>query len=106
MELFANLAIGLEAAVTLENLLYCFVGCLLGTLVGVLPGIGPAATIAMLLPATFTLGPAPALIMMAGIYYGAQYGGPRLSSSTFRAKRPPWSRLSTGTRWRDRGEVA
>lgn len=75
MELFANLAIGLEAAVTFENLLYCFVGCLLGTLVGVLPGIGPAATIAMLLPATFTLGPAPALIMMAGIYYGAQYGG-------------------------------
>ncbi|MBM3505137.1 MAG: tripartite tricarboxylate transporter permease [Alphaproteobacteria bacterium] len=75
MDLFANLALGLSAAVTPENLLYCFIGCLLGTLVGVLPGIGPAATIAMLLPATFTLGPAPALIMMAGIYYGAQYGG-------------------------------
>ncbi len=75
MDLFGNLALGLATAVSLENLFYCFVGCLLGTLVGVLPGIGPAATIAMLLPATFALGPAPALIMMAGIYYGAQYGG-------------------------------
>ena len=75
MDLFGNLALGLATAVNLENLLYCFAGCLLGTLVGVLPGIGPAATIAMLLPATFALGPAPALIMMAGIYYGAQYGG-------------------------------
>lgn len=75
MDFFGNLAIGFNAAATGENLIYCFLGCLLGTLVGVLPGIGPAATIAMLLPATFTLGPAPALIMMAGIYYGAQYGG-------------------------------
>jgi putative tricarboxylic transport membrane protein len=75
MDLLGNLALGLSTAVSLENLLYCFAGCLLGTLIGVLPGIGPAATIAMLLPATFSLGPAPALIMMAGIYYGAQYGG-------------------------------
>jgi putative tricarboxylic transport membrane protein len=75
MDLLHNLGLGLSTAVSLENLAYCFIGCLLGTLVGVLPGIGPAATIAMLLPATFSLGPAPALIMMAGIYYGAQYGG-------------------------------
>ena len=56
-------------------MLYCFVGVLLGTLIGVLPGIGPVATIAMLLPATFALPPVSALIMLAGIYYGAQYGG-------------------------------
>src|SRR4029077_2797034 len=58
-----------------QNLLYCLIGCILGTVVGVLPGIGPVATVAMLLPFTFHLGPAPALIMLAGIYYGAQYGG-------------------------------
>src|SRR5207247_2794513 len=57
------------------NVLYCLVGVFLGTLIGVLPGIGPVATIAMLLPATFTLPPVSALIMLAGIYYGAQYGG-------------------------------
>jgi putative tricarboxylic transport membrane protein len=62
-------------ALSLQNLLYCFVGVLLGTLIGVLPGIGPVATIAMLLPATFALPPISALIMLAGIYYGAQYGG-------------------------------
>ena len=56
-------------------MLYCFVGVLLGTMVGVLPGIGPTATIAMLLPITFTFEPVTALIMLAGIYYGAQYGG-------------------------------
>ncbi|MBM3503717.1 MAG: tripartite tricarboxylate transporter permease [Alphaproteobacteria bacterium] len=75
MDILSSLALGFATAFTLQNLLYCFLGCLLGTLVGVLPGIGPAATIAMLLPATFTLPAAPALIMMAGIYYGAQYGG-------------------------------
>lgn len=75
MELFANLALGLQAAVTPANLLYCLVGCTLGTLVGVLPGLGPAATIAMLLPATFSLDPTGSLIMLAGIFYGAQYGG-------------------------------
>ena len=73
--LIANLAIGFGVAFTLQNLLYCFVGCLLGTLIGVLPGIGPIATIAMLLPATYALPPVAALIMLAGIYYGAQYGG-------------------------------
>jgi putative tricarboxylic transport membrane protein len=75
MDLFDNLAIGFGAAFTLQNLAYAFVGCLLGTLIGVLPGIGPVATIAMLLPATYALPPLAALIMLAGIYYGAQYGG-------------------------------
>ncbi|MEO8103136.1 MAG: tripartite tricarboxylate transporter permease, partial [Betaproteobacteria bacterium] len=74
-QLLANLALGFGVALTLNNLLYCLIGCLLGTLIGVLPGIGPVATIAMLLPATFTLPPESALIMLAGIYYGAQYGG-------------------------------
>ena len=75
MELFDNLALGFGVAFTFQNLVYCFVGCLLGTLIGVLPGIGPVATIAMLLPATYALPPVAALIMLAGIYYGAQYGG-------------------------------
>ena len=75
MELLADLQLGFGVALTLQNILYCFIGVLLGTLIGVLPGIGPVATIAMLLPATFTLPPVSALIMLAGIYYGAQYGG-------------------------------
>jgi len=75
METLSNLAFGLGIALSWQNILYCFIGCFLGTLVGVLPGIGPVATVAMLLPFTFGLEPAPALIMLAGIYYGAQYGG-------------------------------
>jgi len=75
MDLFHNLALGFGVAFTLQNLMYAFVGCLLGTVIGVLPGIGPLATIAMLLPATYALPPVAALIMLAGIYYGAQYGG-------------------------------
>src|SRR5258707_4510069 len=75
METLGNLAFGLGVALTWQNVVYCFIGCFRGTLVGVLPGIGPVATVAMLLPFTFNLGPAPALIMLAGIYYGAQYGG-------------------------------
>ena len=75
MDILANLATGFETALLPLNLLYCFLGVLLGTLVGVLPGLGPVATIAMLLPATFSLPPESALIMLAGIYYGAQYGG-------------------------------
>jgi putative tricarboxylic transport membrane protein len=75
MDLFANLTFGFAVAVSLQNLLYCFVGVLVGTLIGVLPGIGPLATIAMLLPLTFNVEPVAALIMLAGIYYGAQYGG-------------------------------
>jgi TctA family transporter len=75
MDILANLATGFATALLPLNLVYCFVGVLLGTLVGVLPGLGPVATIAMLLPATFSLPPESALIMLAGIYYGAQYGG-------------------------------
>ncbi len=75
MDLINNLSLGFGVAFTPINLLYAFVGCLLGTLIGVLPGIGPVATIAMLLPATYALPPVSALIMLAGIYYGAQYGG-------------------------------
>ena len=75
MDLISNLAIGFGVAFTPINLLYCFIGVVLGTLIGVLPGIGPVATIAMLLPATYALPPVSALIMLAGIYYGAQYGG-------------------------------
>jgi putative tricarboxylic transport membrane protein len=75
MELISNLALGLSTAVTPINLLYCLMGVFLGTLIGVLPGLGPTATIAMLLPITFVLPPISALIMLAGIYYGSQYGG-------------------------------
>ncbi|HET8747367.1 MAG TPA: tripartite tricarboxylate transporter permease [Ramlibacter sp.] len=75
MELLSHLALGFETALSLHNLLYAFVGCLLGTLIGVLPGLGPSTTIAMLLPITYALPPVSALIMLAGIYYGAQYGG-------------------------------
>ncbi len=76
MDAFANLALGVATAFTLENLMYCFIGVTLGTLIGVLPGIGPLATIAMLLPITYKMGdPSTALIMLAGIYYGSQYGG-------------------------------
>jgi putative tricarboxylic transport membrane protein len=75
MDLMNNLALGFGVAFTAQNLLYAFLGCILGTLIGVLPGIGPVATIAMLLPATYALPPIAALIMLAGIYYGAQYGG-------------------------------
>ncbi|MBM3377842.1 MAG: tripartite tricarboxylate transporter permease [Betaproteobacteria bacterium] len=76
MDLLSNLAIGVETAFTLNNLAWCFAGVLLGTLIGVLPGIGPLATIAILLPITYKMGdPSTALIMLAGIYYGSQYGG-------------------------------
>ncbi|HET8597654.1 MAG TPA: tripartite tricarboxylate transporter permease [Castellaniella sp.] len=75
MELFEHLMLGLSVAFTPENLMYAFLGCLLGTLIGVLPGIGPVPTIAMLLPITYVLPPTAGLIMLAGIYYGAQYGG-------------------------------
>ena len=75
MELFNNLIFGFTVALTLQNLWFCFIGVFLGTLIGVLPGIGPLATIAMLLPITFNVPPVAALIMLAGIYYGAQYGG-------------------------------
>src|SRR5438128_12551688 len=75
MELIGNLALGFSVAVTPTNLLFCLIGALVGTLIGVLPGIGPLATISMLLPLTYHFEPVTALIMLAGIYYGAQYGG-------------------------------
>ncbi|MBP8866630.1 MAG: tripartite tricarboxylate transporter permease [Propionivibrio sp.] len=75
MDIINNLAMGLGVALSLQNVLYALTGAILGTLVGVLPGLGPVATIAMLLPSIYILEPTPALIMLAGIYYGAQYGG-------------------------------
>jgi len=74
-DLLSNLQLGFSVALTLQNVLLAFTGCLVGTLVGVLPGVGPIATITMLLPVTFGMEPVSALIMLAGIYYGAQYGG-------------------------------
>src|SRR6185437_1507350 len=70
-----NLELGFSTALSLQNIALCFAGCLIGTLVGILPGVGPIATIAILLPLTFQVDPIGALIMLAGIYYGAQYGG-------------------------------
>lgn len=80
MDLFANLATGFAAAASWQNVGFALLGCLLGTLIGVLPSIGPIPTIAMLLPITFGLGPLSSLIMLAGIYYGAQYGGSTTST--------------------------
>jgi putative tricarboxylic transport membrane protein len=74
-DLAANLVHGFSVALSLQNLFLCFVGALIGTVIGILPGVGPIATIAMLLPLTFKVDPTGALIMLAGIYYGAQYGG-------------------------------
>jgi putative tricarboxylic transport membrane protein len=75
MELLSNLAFGFGVALTLQNLGACLIGALLGTAIGVLPGIGPVATISLLLPLTFGMSSTTAIIMLAGIYYGAQYGG-------------------------------
>jgi putative tricarboxylic transport membrane protein len=75
VDLFQHLIFGFGVALSLQNLAYCFIGVVVGTLIGVLPGIGPLATIAMLLPLTYNVPPVAALIMLAGIYYGAQYGG-------------------------------
>lgn len=75
IELISNLSLGFGVAFTLENLFYCLIGVTLGTFIGVLPGIGPLATISMLLPLSFYLEPVTALIMLAGVYYGAMYGG-------------------------------
>jgi len=95
MDLVNNLVLGFGIALHWQNILYCFVGVLLGTLIGVLPGIGPIATISMLLPATFVLPPVSALIMLAGIYYGAQYGGSTTAILVFIA-----SMGSRDFRWR------
>ena len=74
MEILHNLAFGFGHALTPENLMFCAVGCFVGTLVGLLPGLGPLATISLLLPLTYSIPTGGALIMLAGIYYGAQYG--------------------------------
>ena len=74
MEVLHNLAFGFEHALTLHNLMYCAIGCVVGTMVGLLPGLGPLATISLLLPLTYSIPTGGALIMLAGIYYGAQYG--------------------------------
>ena len=74
-DLFQNLSVGLHSALTLINLGYCLLGVLIGTLVGILPGLGRVATLALLLPITYALDPTAAIIMLAGIYYGSQYGG-------------------------------
>jgi len=94
-----GLAYGFSVALTPGNLFACFVGVLVGTIVGILPGIGPVGAMALLLPSTFALQPATAIIMLAGIYYGAMYGGSttdlvffksasRVSDSTSRSARP------------------
>jgi putative tricarboxylic transport membrane protein len=75
MDIFANLIHGFGIALTLQNLLFCFIGVLIGTLIGVLPGIGASATISILLPTTFGMEPVTAIIMLSGVYYGAMYGG-------------------------------
>src|SRR3954462_13651265 len=75
MEILSGLLQGFAVALEPANLLWCFVGVVLGTVVGIMPGLGPPATIAMLLPLTFLMNPAAAMIMLAGIYYGAKYGG-------------------------------
>ena len=75
MDLLANLQFAFSVILQPDNLLFCFIGCLIGTLIGVLPGLGPVATISLLLPSTFHINPVAAVIMLAGIYYGAMYGG-------------------------------
>lgn len=74
MDILHNLALGFEVALTWQNLLYCAIGCTLGTLIGLLPGLGPLSTISLLLPLTYSIPTSGAIIMLAGIYYGAQYG--------------------------------
>src|SRR4026209_2502004 len=92
MEFFHNLAIGFGVPVTPAKPGFAFIGAMVGTLIGVLPGIGPIATIAMLLPLTFHLEPVSGLIMLAGIFYGAQYGG----STTATLVNPPGAAPSRG----------
>src|SRR3712207_9490885 len=88
--LISNLAHGFGVALTFQNLMFALIGCLIGTAIGVLPGIGPVATISLLLPITFGQPATTAIIMLAGIYYGAQYGG-----STTALLPPPPGRISS-----------
>ena len=101
MDVLNNLILGFGVAVSPIHLLYALIGVMLGTLIGVLPGIGPVATIAMLLPITFNLSPIAALIMLAGIYYGAQYGG-----STHRDPRQLAGRIGLGVTCLDGYQMA
>src|SRR3546814_20379389 len=89
MELFEHLALGFSVALSVENIAYCLLGCLLGTLIGVLPGLGPVPTIAMLLPITYVLPPVAGLLMLAGIYYGAQSGGSPTAIQVAFTRAPP-----------------
>ena len=102
-----DLLLGFQTALTLTNVLVCLLGVALGTTVGVLPGIGPTATIALLLPITFNFDPIASLIMLAGIYYGAQYGG---STTAILINIPGESSAAVtaldGHRWPSRGEPA
>jgi len=75
MDVITSLTMGFSVALTATNLFFCLIGVCVGTLIGILPGIGPGATLALLLPMTFGMNPTSAMIMMAGIYYGAMYGG-------------------------------
>src|SRR5258705_13339871 len=75
MDVLHSIALGFATALTWQNLIYCFIGVFVGTVIGVLPGLGPVPTISLLLPFSFTMDVASAVILMAGIYYGAQYGG-------------------------------
>src|SRR2546428_5132998 len=94
MDILGGLIQGFAVALQPANLLWCFVGVLLGTVVGIMPGLGPPATIAMLLPITALMNPAGAMIMLAGIYYGAKYGG----STTSLLLNVPGEPASVGTR--------
>ena len=101
---FTDLLYGFSVILTIPNLFYCFVGCVIGTLVGVLPGLGPVAAMSLLFPVTLHIPPVSALIMMAGIYYGAMYGG----STTSILVNIPGEAASVvtcldGYRWRARG---
>jgi len=89
MDFFANLIIGFSVTFQPINLMFCFLGCFVGTLIGVLPGIGPVGTMAILLPVTYGIDPTTAIIMLAGIYYGAQYGGSTTSILVNIPGRPP-----------------
>ena len=75
MDILSNLATGFAVALTPTNLLYCLLGSFIGTAIGVLPGLGPPATIALLLPVTYGIPATSAVILLAGIFYGAMYGG-------------------------------
>ena len=103
MELFDNLLMGLSTALQPNNLLFCLIGVVIGTAIGVLPGIGPIPAIALLLPFTFGLSPPSAMIMLAGIFYGAQYGGSTTAILVNVPGETSWSSpASTATRWPSR----